>query len=82
MYTPILSQAVDTATVEYVPFGEYQRIAVYADNMRLPTAEIAELQNIFAAGHDDNEFSELYQEETEYHEMMSEVGPEWFFEEF
>lgn len=80
MYAPILSQPVDTAIVEYVPFGDSQRIAVYADSMRLPVAEITELQNQMAAGHDDNEFAEVWHEEAEYHEMMSVVDDSWFFE--
>jgi hypothetical protein len=78
MYSPILSQPVDTAMADSDDKFTYDSLGYV---MRLPTAEIAEFQIQFAANQEDSEFAEVWLEESEYHEMMSEVGPEWFFEE-
>ena len=53
----------------------------FMDNTRIPFAEVTELQNQMNTNGDDAEYAELWFQELEYNEMISEYTEEEMYTE-
>lgn len=74
-----LQKGFDMATIQRGVIIQDADIA-FMDNTRIPIAEVTELQNQMNANNND-EFGEVWLQELEYHEMMSEYTEEQMYTE-
>lgn len=75
-----LQQGFDMATIQRGIIIQDADIA-FMDNTRIPIAEVTELQNQMNTNGDDAEYAELWLQELEYNEMMSEYTEEEMYTE-
>jgi hypothetical protein len=79
MISTHLQQGFHMATIQRGIIIQDADIA-FMDNTRIPFSEVTELQNQMNANNND-EFGEVWLQELEYHEMMSEYTEEEMYTE-
>lgn len=75
-----LQQGFHMATIQRGIIIQDADIA-FMDNTRIPFAEVTELQNQMNTNGDDAEYAELWFQELEYNEMISEYTEEEMYTE-